>query len=162
MSMYEETPPAGAEPDMPPPGVPPAEPGAPPPPEVPEYGEGEGMAASSWWESMADLRLCGKKVTNEQAKTIFTLMGALIVALVVVVIVSVAGGGGGSGGDDSAVPSGGPRVSTNWAAQHSGPIGMSSDVRLSGANAQCSESGCSGRIEVKAADPNSDNPAPVW
>ena len=22
------------------------------------------MAASSWWESMADLRLCGKKVTN--------------------------------------------------------------------------------------------------
>ena len=104
---------------------------------------------------MADLRLCGKKVTNEQAKTIFTLMGALIVALVVVVIVSATGGGGGDGG-------GGPRVSTNWAAQHSGPIGMSSDVRLSGANAQCSESGCSGRIEVKAPDPNSDNPAPVW
>ena len=71
---------------MPPPGAPPAEPGAPPPPEVPEYGEGEGMAASSWWESMADLRLCGKKVTNEQAKTIFTLMGALIVALVVVAV----------------------------------------------------------------------------
>ena len=98
MSMYEETPPAGAEPDMPPPGAPPAEPGAPPPPEVPEYGEGEGMAASSWWESMADLRLCGKKVTNEQAKAIFTLMGALIVALVVVVIVSATGGGGGDGG----------------------------------------------------------------
>ena len=157
MSMYEETPPAGAEPDMPPPGAPPAEPGAPPPPEVPEYGEGEGMAASSWWESMADLRLCGKKVTNEQAKTIFTLMGALIVALVVVVIVSATGGGGGDGGDDSAVPSGGPRVSTNWLVETS-----SSDVRLSGANAQCSESGCSGRIEVKAPDPNSDNPAPVW
>ena len=120
------------------------------------------MAASSWWESMADLRLCGKKVTNEQAKTIFTLMGALIVALVVVVIVSATGGGGDDGGDRRAVPSGGPRVSTNWAAQHSGPIGMSSDVRLSGANAQCSESGCSGRIEVKAPDPNSDNPAPVW
>jgi hypothetical protein len=136
----------------------------PPPPEVPEYGEGEGMAASSWWESMADLRLCGKKVTNEQAKTIFTLMGALIVALVVVVIVSATGGGGGDGGDDSAVPSGGPRVSTNWAAQHSGPIGMSSDVRLSGANAQCSESGCSGRIEVKAPSPGCkyDDPTPVW
>ena len=110
---------------------------------------------------MADLRLCGKKVTNEQAKTIFTLMGALIVALVVVVIVSATGGGGGGGsggdgGDDSAVPSG-PRVSTNWFVETS-----SSDVRLSGANAQCSESGCSGRIEVKAPDPNSDNPAPVW
>ena len=44
-----------------------------------------------------------------------------------------------TGGDDSAVPSG-PRVSTNWFVETS-----SSDVRLSGANAQCSESGCSGR-----------------
>ena len=134
MSMYEETPPAGAEPDMPPPGAPPAEPGAPPPPEVPEYGEGEGMAASSWWESMADLRLCGKKVTNEQAKTIFTLMGALIVALVVVVIVSAAGGGGG-GGDDSAAPSG-PRVSTDCTLGNAATF-VGRILRSGRANASC-------------------------
>ena len=87
---------------------------------------------------MADLRLCGKKVTNEQAKTIFTLMGALIVALDVVVIVSATGGGGGDGGDDSAVPSGGPRVSTNWVAQHSTvPWAMRQPLLTGGANASC-------------------------
>ena len=119
MSMYESEVPA--EPGAPPPEVKPAEPGAPPPADqaVPDYGKPEEgtLASASWWDSMASLTLCGKKVTNEQAKTIFTALMATVVLLVVVVVVMATGDSGGSGGSsDAPVPP--PRSPSASGGQH--------------------------------------------
>ena len=153
--MYEsEVPPA--EPGAPPPEVKPAEPGAPPPADaVPDYGAPEEgtLTSTSWWDSMASLTLCGKKVTNEQAKTIFTALMATVVLLVVVVVVMATGdsGSGASGGStDAPVPP--PRSPSasggaSWQVQQA--VGSSDWVRLSGKNAVCSAGGCTGRIEVR-------------
>ena len=88
--MYEEKP-AGE----------PAEPGAPPPADdvaVPEYsGDAEGMASSSWWDSMS-LTVFGKSVTNEQAKTIIYVGALALVVVTVALVVTVSGGGGGGAG----------------------------------------------------------------
>ena len=154
MSMYESEVPKGDEPSMPPPGGAPAEPGAPPPGdtapglEVPEYGAA--ADTGSWWDSMASLTLCGKKVTNEQAKAIFTGMMAFIVLLVVVVI-SMAASGGDSSGPDDDTPIG---AQNSYSGGGGGAFGVQSTagtsdwVRLSGENAVCSAGGCTGRIEV--------------
>ena len=159
MSMYESEVPKG-EPDMPPPSAVTVEPGAPPPADaVPDYSApAEGMTSSGWWDSMASLTLCGKKVTNEQAKAIFTALMAAIVLLVVVVVMMAAGGGG-DASDAGAPVSGGPSVAQNWNGGGGGDTwqvqntkGTSDWVRLSGKNAVCSEGGCTGRIEVRVTD----------
>ena len=100
---------------------------------------------------MADLKLCGKKVTNEQAKQIFTGMMGLIVVLVVVVI-SMSSGGGDGGGDagDGAVPSGGSASYSRGGGSTAGrtaPVGTSQSgmIRITGLNnQQCLASGCTG------------------
>ena len=106
MSMYEEKP-AGE----------PAEPGAPPPADdvaVPEYsGDAEGMASSSWWDSMS-LTVFGKQVTNEQAKTIIYVGALALVVVTVALVVTVSGGGGGGAGGGGGGGSGGPRVVGGW------------------------------------------------
>ena len=158
--MYESELPKGDEPSMPPPGAAPAEPGAPPPMadkgsvEVPDYGApAEGMTSGSWWDSMASLTLCGKKVTNEQAKAIFTGMMAFIVLLVVVVIVMASGDASAPADDGADLVTGGPGVSQNYNGGGAGvqnTVRTSDWVRLSGENAVCSPGGCTGRIEVSA------------
>lgn len=79
-----------------------SEPGAPPPMDsaVPDYGAAaEGLASGSWWESM-NLTIFGKKVTNEQAKTIIYLGAAALVVLTVALVVALSGDGGAGGGVD--------------------------------------------------------------
>ena len=110
------------------------------------------MASGGWWDSMADLRLCGKKVTNEEAKQIFGLMLALIVVLVVVVVSMAGGDSGDSGGaiPNGASPSyagsgGAGRPTGRTAAIGTSESGM---IRLTGANSRCTATGCTGRLEV--------------
>lgn len=118
------------------------------------------MASSGWWDSMADLTLCGKKVTNDQVKQIFGVLVALIVALVVVVIY-IAGGDDGSAGGDGAsnglgLPGGSGSRNPSYNAGGASPGGRTSPVgvsesgiiRLTGGNSQCTASGCTGRLEV--------------
>jgi hypothetical protein len=134
---------------------------------VPEYGDkdGDGMASSSFWDHMASLTLCGKKVTNEQAKQIFAAMLAVIVVLVVVIISSAGGGADGGGDASSAVPSpsrsaaggGSPAMVTG---ARTVPVGtsQSGNFRLNSPT-PCNEHGCTGRIEMKAHPFTWDGPA---
>lgn len=104
--------------------------------------------------SMASLTLCGKKVTNEQAKAIFTALMAAVVLLVVVVIVMATGGTGDSAatGDLPVVPQrsqsvGGGGGGGSFQIQQT--PGVSDWVRLTGSSTACSAAGCTGRIEVR-------------
>ena len=142
----------------------PAEPSDAPPPdagmEVPDYDGGGGMFGSNaWWEGMASLTLCGKKLSHEQAKQLFTGMVAAIVLLIVGLIVLAAGSG-------SDAPTGGsaPPLATYSAPAHdpSLPIGTHPTMRLNGKNSVCSESGCTGRIEILAPPVTDPAGRPEW
>lgn len=142
------------------------------------------MASSSWWDSMADLTLCGKKVTNDQVKQIFGVMIALIIALVVVVIYitnnspsdsdSDSNGVGLPSGPGSRNPSYNPAATTpvgggssQLPAGRTSPVGVSESgiIRLSGGNSQCTASGCTGRLEVYTGEilpDGSRSDTPSW
>lgn len=110
---------------------------------------------------MASLTLCGRKVTNEQAKQIFAALLGAIVFLVVVVIIMAGGGGSGAGDGVAPVPGG-----RSFSAVPGGPAGVrtvpvgrsqSGNFRLN-SETRCTEHGCTGRIEMKA-HPFTEGPA---
>ena len=140
------------------------------------------MTSDSFWDNMASLTICGKKVTNEQAKQIFAGMLGMIVLLIVVIVAGSGGGGGGdassgdaSSGGSGAVPS---RGQPGWSGEqsalgggsganfgavqgHTAGIGVSQsgNFRLTGVTSCAGNAhGCTGRIEMKA-HPFTDGPA---
>ena len=99
---------------------------------------------------MASLTLCGKKVTNEQAKTIFTVLMAAVVLLVVTVIVMVISPSEPSApGELPAAPQLSHSTGSGGTWQVQQTVGESDWVRLTGKNARCSAGGCTGRLEVR-------------
>lgn len=178
------------EPGGAPPAMAPVEPSAAPPmeTEIPEYKD-DGITSSSFWDNMASLTICGKKVSNQQAKQLFAAMLGAIVLLVVVVVMLL-GGDSGAGADNSAVadpnmPTPAPSVqvpapSVLGGSVTPGPISgrtvavgtsQSGNFRLNSPT-HCNEHGCTGRIEMKA-HPFTEGPpdeemtrdmtaAPVW
>ena len=85
--------------------APPGEPALPPPLEAPDYEDGGGsMGSASWWDGFA-LTVCGKKVSNEEARNLIyglaTLSAVLLCVLAAVALSpddgAAAGPGAGAG-----------------------------------------------------------------